>query len=530
MRRLCIQWLLAALAVAAPAEQRVALVLANSAYPKAPLGSPPNDARTVAEALTKAGFTVTQAENFTRESFRSVLDAFIRSVPTRGTALIYFAGHSFAIGKADTATADNVLLPINVNPVTPAQLAELESAATRVLTRLAKESGSALNILIVDGACAHAGQAPQSPRGHFKTGTVPPESILIHAVAPGENRQPAERLSPIAEKFAAGLNSGPELDKILVGLTPHHESSLAAWPALGSATRPVAPADKLIPGSKPGDEWVNAIGTVFCWCPPGTFTMGSPLAEPQRQADESPVSVTFKTGFWMGKHEFTRREVITLKKQGVYLSTGDHKLHPINKSRWDDAGIPGWVKRLNETAPAGWEYAVPTEAEWEYAARAGTQTAYSFGDDPARLAKFGNFADQFLRDGNAYGENALNFKLENPTFRRDRETGLFTYAHRTWNDGFATMAPVGSFPPNAWGLHDVHGNLAELTSTPYHRDRTPPEKFDEREGYVCKGGSWLSTADYCRAAFRGQFTFRSRENTTENYLGLRLVLRPKAKP
>ena len=105
----------------------------------------------------------------------------------------------------------------------------------------------------------------------------------------------------------------------------------------------------------------------------------------------------------------------------------------------------------------------------------------------------------------------------------DRQTGMFSYAHKTWNDGQAETAKVGLYPPNAWGLHDMHGNLAELTSTPYHAERNPPEAFDTRLGWVCKGGSWLSTAKYCRSAFRGQFTFRSRENTTENFLGLRLV-------
>jgi formylglycine-generating enzyme required for sulfatase activity len=222
----------------------------------------------------------------------------------------------------------------------------------------------------------------------------------------------------------------------------------------------------------------------------------------------------------MAKFEFTRREMLTLTG-GVYLSTGEHKLHPLNKIH-NTKQIEGYLARLNETAPAGWIYDTPSEADWEYAARAGTRTDYFFGDDPAELEKYGNFADRTLRESDAFGELPKSWKAKEPgaVYFGDRQAGIFTYAHKTWSDGFATMAPVGSFAPNPWGVHDVHGNVAEWTSTPYHPERLPVP-LDPNVGVVAKGGSWLSLASYCRSAMR------TWSNIPENGVGVRLLLRSK---
>jgi formylglycine-generating enzyme required for sulfatase activity len=138
--------------------------------------------------------------------------------------------------------------------------------------------------------------------------------------------------------------------------------------------------------------------------------------------------------------------------------------------------------------------------------------------------KHGNFADRSLREGSAVGEIGKSHKAK--PYLGDKQQGLFTYAHATWNDGFATTAPVGSYLPNAWGLHDMHGNMAELTSTPYDAERKALSAPDSKSGlgWVIKGGGWLSTADYCRCAFRGQSL-----PVRENYMGLRILLRQKVK-
>jgi sulfatase modifying factor 1 len=521
--------LLIAMTTFARAEHRHALVIGNSQYPKAELVSPPHDVRAVGEALTKRGFVVTQLENLTGEKLRTAFDTFARSIPTRGTALVYFSGYALPNKKADDPTADNALLPIDGNGTSVQSVSNSQTGISSLMDRLVRDGGSALNVLIVDGCYAYPLRAPDAPRGLIEPAKVSNESRVIFAAPFGEVIEPAkDGLSPLAKRLIAASNSTQPLSEVLAQVSSTQVSTVADLAVLATPTsQAIAPLNAFKPGQNAGDEWINDIGMVFCWCPPGRFTIGSEPNEIGRQEDEVPSHVTFSHGYWVSKFEFTRGELKALTKQaGVYLATGDHKLQPLNKFRSDFPAT--LLTKLNELAPSGWQYALPTEAEWEYAARAGTTTAYSFGDDPAELAQHGNFADRMLREGDVVGEVGKSMKSK--PFLGDRQTGLFTYAHKTWSDRFVTMAPVGSYLPNAWGLHDMHGNLAELTATPYHPQRTPPEKFDDRAGWVCKGGSWLSTASYCRSAFRGQFTFRSRENTTENYLGLRLVLRRKESP
>jgi hypothetical protein len=215
------------------------------------------------------------------------------------------------------------------------------------------------------------------------------------------------------------------------------------------------------------------------------------------------------------------------------LSTGENKLQPVNK-----AGGLDHVKllaALNATAPAGWEYSRPSEAEWEYAARAGTTAAYSFGANPADLARHGNFADRTLRESGSRSEVAKAAGNNSPhkVYNGDLQTGLYSYAHPVWNDSQVTMARIGSFPPNPWGLCDMHGNVAEMTATLYSPQRVAPfiplekraewgakpesERFSR--GAVCKGGSWASLPGSCRSAFRGW------SSVADNIVGTRLVLR-----
>ena len=516
--------LVALFTTAALAEHRAALVIGNSNYPKAALASPLRDIRAVGEALKKRGFVVTQAENLTAKELKEQLAAFARSVPTRGTALIYFSGYALPTSKPDAPLADNALLPIDGNAASPGTVASSQTGAMRLMSGLAKDSGSVRNILIVDGCYAHPGQQKTATKGLVKAGKPALESLVIFAAPMGEVLEPAaEGLSPLAKKFSDALNSSQPLDKVLNELSATKESTLDDLSALAApASKTVASPAELPAGAKPGDEWVSDRGMLFCWCPPGKFTIGSPATSAMHEEDEIQADIEIPQGFWIGKFEFTRREMFALRG-GVYLSTGDHKLHPLNRLH-EAKDVEQYLAELNKTAPAGWSYDVPTEAEWEYAARAGTTTDYFFGNDPADLAKYGNFADRTLRESDAFGELPKSWKAKEPgaVYFGDRQTGIFTYAHKTWNDGHATMALVGSFPPNPWGLHDVHGNLAEWTSTQYHPARLIPDKPDPNFGVVAKGGSWLSTAAYCRSAMRAW------SNIPENGVGLRFVLRKKA--
>lgn len=507
----------------AVAEHRMALVIGNSNYPKAPLASPSRDVRAVSDAFRKRGFVVTEAENLGAKELRAAVETFAWTVPTRGTAIVYFSGYALPSTKPEDPVADNVLLPIDGVPTSAGTVAQSQTGVTRLLGILAKGSGSLRNIMLVDGCYAHPGQAVTSAKGLVKTGKTVDESLVVFAAATGEVVTPvADGLSSMARKLTEGLNSKRALDQVLRECGVVDFQTIAGGRELqGPASQAVSPMGELREGSNPGAEWVNDRGMIFCWCPAGRFLIGSSDTEKGHEEDEVQAEVEFSRGFWMGKFEFTRRDMQGMVG-GVYLSTGDHKLHPLNKIH-DVKQIDAYLSLLNQNAPEGWVYAVPTEAEWEYAAKAGAKSAFCFGEDIGQLPKFGNFADRTLRESDAFGELPKSWpgKTAGIVYFGDRQSGIFSYGHKTLSDGFATMATVGSFSPNAWGLHDMHGNVSEWTSTPYHPARALA-KLDVNVGVVAKGGSWLSPAMYCRAARRVW------SNVPENAVGVRFMLRRKA--
>lgn len=501
-----------------PSQHGAALIIANAEYEETRLHTPLNDAKIVGEALRETGFHVTVAQNLTYENARSTLEKFCRTVPTKGVALVYFSGYL-------RQSREHQIL----SPAGKPHYRDNESTVLRILDTLSKLSGASRQIMILDGQY----ELPKSfniKDSIQNPGDLPPNSWLIYSQPFGSTIPPKESgQSEFSLKLASALKREKTLYAALQKVSPTQISTLEDPESLQKPLhKPLTSPDQLKAGRHPGDEWVNPNGMVFCWIPPGKTRIGSPESSSNREADEIQTEVSFEKGFWMAKYEFTRLEFTHLFEypnlRGTYLSTGDSKFHPLNKMRPQNP--KEWLTKLNASPPSGWNYDLPTEAEWEYAARAGSQTEYYFGDDPAQLYKHGNFADKSLRSGLSTGEIVKFWRKSKPD-RGDPQTGLFTYAHKTWSDGFPTMAEVAQFPPNPWGLHDIHGNLAELTSTQYTPDRSPPEKFDANAPRVTKGGSWLSTYPYCRSAFRGTYSHKTRESTTENYVGLRFILRRK---
>src|SRR5438034_2159354 len=205
------------------------------------------------------------------------------------------------------------------------------------------------------------------------------------------------------------------------------------------STTPAVPSS--FNGSKAGDLREVA-GIKLCWCPPGQFLMGSPPEEPERRPDEDQVKVTLTKGFWMGQYEATQGEWTRVigKLPGeltAQLPEGDD--YPVGNVNF--AETEAFCLKLTELGrqsgdlPNDWEFRLPTEAQWEYACRAGTATATAFGDKLS--SKQANFK------GKPY-----NGAEPGPSLNR--------------------AAKVGSYPPNAWGLHDMHGNTFEWCRDWYH--------------------------------------------------------------
>ncbi|MFO1483264.1 MAG: SUMF1/EgtB/PvdO family nonheme iron enzyme [Verrucomicrobiaceae bacterium] len=251
-------------------------------------------------------------------------------------------------------------------------------------------------------------------------------------------------------------------------------------------------------GKRPHDIIQNSIGMKLVRLPAGEFTMGSPLNEKGRRADEAQHHVQLTRDFFIGQHEVTRGQFRMFVEATAYktepergirggygfdeatqkLAGPDHKYswrftgftqtdeHPVVNVTWNDANA--FCRWLNEKEKQ--VYRLPTEAEWEYACRGGTTTAYCNGNDPEKVIEVGNIMDALAHE---------RFP--------DRITV-------TGRDGFVFTAPVGSFRPNDHGLHDMHGNVWEWTAD----DFGPPHPKDK----VVRGGDWYHDWSFARSAQR----------------------------
>ena len=272
---------------------------------------------------------------------------------------------------------------------------------------------------------------------------------------------------------------------------------------------------KEAPGLAAGTERTFA-GIEFVWCPPGTFIMGSPEDEKYRLADEETQhSVTLTQGFWLGKYELTQAEY----ERVMGKNPSDHKGgdYPVENVDWDDA--VEFCRKLSQQSGA--TYRLPTEAEWEYACRAGTTTRFCAGDsksDAARVAWYrpANIPDETWDD-------AVEFRHE-----LSEQSGA---GHRVPREAVLTTHAVGEKEPNAWGLYDMHGNVWEWCSDWYdygNYSGRPDPDIDPRgpnvgsrrnPARICRGGSWWTVVRYCRSAQRGNYYPGARLD----HLGFRLV-------
>jgi formylglycine-generating enzyme required for sulfatase activity len=207
----------------------------------------------------------------------------------------------------------------------------------------------------------------------------------------------------------------------------------------------------------PGKTVRNSLGMAFAWIPPGSFLMGS-----DRHDDEKPVHrVAITRGFYMGVYPVTQAQWKEVMGNNPSAFRGDDN-RPVENVSWDDCQEFCERLRRRDDKP----YRLPTEAEWEYACRAGTTTEFCTGD----------------------GEGAL------------KEAGWY----RGNSDG-KTHA-VGRLAPNAWGLYDLHGNVWQWCQDrygPYPAGAVEDQKGPEQGAYgVRRGGSWLHNPDYCLASRR----------------------------
>jgi len=259
--------------------------------------------------------------------------------------------------------------------------------------------------------------------------------------------------------------------------------------------------------------------------PSGAFDMGSPDSEAGRGDDEGPVHQVNVATFALGKTEITRGQFAAFVKKTKY-NTGDkcwtleggnfeehsgnwskpgypqNDKHPVTCINWDDAkAYAKWLSRKT-----GKKYRLPTEAEWEYAARGNTSTARYWGDNPVDACEYANAADMTAQ---AQIHGATSWSVHHCT------------------DGFAYTAPVGSFKPSAYGLNDMLGNVWEWTEDNYHDSyKDAPTDGSAWQGddakRVLRGGSWNNSPSNIRAAIR----YASKPDVRFSSFGFRLARLP----
>jgi formylglycine-generating enzyme required for sulfatase activity len=240
-----------------------------------------------------------------------------------------------------------------------------------------------------------------------------------------------------------------------------------------------AAAFVLMPGSvtsAPPERFVNSIGMEFVLTQPGTFLMGSPQDEEHRDDDEQLHKVTITRPFYIQTTEVTLGQWWEVMGKKLFGRRKGRTDAPVVSVSWFDCR--DFIDKLNERGEG--TYRLPTEAEWEYACRAGTTTSYFWGEEPACTRAM-------------YSNNPL------------KSEACITYVEDLGLEP-GKAAPVKTYDPNPWGLYDTHGNVWEWVSdwyAPYPEEHvTDPTGPSEGDRRVRRSGSWYKYPWYCRSANR----------------------------
>lgn len=291
-----------------------------------------------------------------------------------------------------------------------------------------------------------------------------------NATEPAVREQAADKFRMDSSKVNVHGNSNlsrPVSDDIMQqpGLKDEVSIFSAISPESGSPL-PKEPGDVYVPAESAGKVIMNSIGMELRLIPAGSFIVGSPENEKGRRSNEGPQhKVTISRPFYLGVYEVTQEQYE--KVMGSNPSKFKGSRRPVENVKWQDALT--FCKKLSNKEKT-MQYRLPTEAEWEYAARAGTGTAFFWGDE---------------MDGE--------------------------YCWYLRNSGSETKE-VGTRKPNPWGLYDMCGNVWEWCEDWYGNkiysssERLDPKGPSSGVNRVIRGGGWYADSHYCRSAYRDQAT------------------------
>ncbi len=541
----------------AQAENRVALVIGNAAYRSANrLENPVNDARAMARALGEVGFEVLgpNGAGYTDLDQRGMLAA-VKEFGQRleqkpGVGLFYFAGHGVQ------ANETNYLIPVDA---APNDATDLKYQGLDLKDVLDQFVGNRLNIVILD-ACrdnpfARSFKKTRSTGGDgLRQVDAPTGTFIAYATAPGKtaadgtgsNGLYTEQL--LNAMKTKGLAIEQVFKRVRVAVEEKSGGTQVPWensslkgdfyfvPESGVAVaRP--PVTNPTPTKKPPTAQpatrTNKIGLDMVFVPAGSFVMGSEVADQARWqkiyeavqyganfTNERPSrTVTISRPFYLGKFEVTQRQWVYVAENLPKVSREMHTTWsnfkgddlPVEMASWEEC--EEFIARLNRLND-GFEYAFPTEAEWEYACRAGTT-----GDFAGNLDELGWFADN---SGNRTLDSMRVLFL-------DSARSYTTFEEKFLTPNGNQTHPGGQKKPNAFGLYDMHGNVAEWCAD-WYGDKyyatapaVDPKGPPTGQYRILRGGGWNSLARECRASIR----FHMDPTSQGNFSGLRVLARPR---
>jgi formylglycine-generating enzyme required for sulfatase activity len=523
--------------------KKVALLVGINKYVKRnfpDLDYAERDVETLASELQKLGFqtkvltgSAEDERRATRKNIENQLQELLRGITREDIVLVVLSGHGIQIKltRDGQEKEDAFFCPVDAEkPIEPVKQEPetLFSISYLIDDLLASKGGK--NLVVID-ACRDSPKDPnRGVRGvQGRVMTLPEETAVLFSCRAGqqsyENNGAGGGHGVFTYCFLEGLR-GEAANKgeiTWAGLVRHVEDMMQSEQVLQllgnrSSQQPIATGNvgRTVLGrvatravstepdkerSRPREREAgrlelkdlaitNSIGMKLAYITPGSFKMGSPADEKERRNDEEQHEVEITRPFYLGVFQVTQGQYARVMDSNPSYFTrekGGGLNHPVEHVSWIDA--VEFCKKLSdlpEEKTAGRVYRLPTEAEWEYACRADTQTPFCFGNSLSSLQA--NFDGNYPYGGAKKGE----------------------YLEKT--------APVGSYKPNDFGLFDMHGNLWQWCADWYDADyyknspKQDPQGPSSGQSRVMRGGCWNSDGWWLRSAHRGKNMPGSRED------------------
>ena len=484
------------------ARKQVALVIGNAAYANRPLKNSRNDAEAMARRLRELNYEVSLVTDAGRKAMGQAVDQFIDRLGTGDVALFYYSGHGMQV------EGENYLIPVDFQGQSETDVRYDAHPAGRIEERMEK-SGAQLSILVLDACRDNPFRGSgRSAAGGLAAMNAGRGTFIAFATAPGRTASdnPDGRYGLFTQYLldalaAPGLGLNDVFDLVREKVDSASGGKQLPWTLSsvvgrysfvpgGTGNAVVAPAPTLRPGQvKVGKK----DGQRYVWIPPGKFMMGCSPGDGECFELEKPAhQVEITKGFWLGQTTATvgawKRYRAATGKPALPTTDGPGRKN-LNEASGDD-NIPAVFVTWDE-AQGFCEWSggrLPTEAEWEYAARAGSTAA-----------RYGNL------DAIAwYSDNSGKQRIDSSEIVR---TDIGGYPKRLFDNGNGPH-PVGQKQPNAWNLYDMLGNVWQLTADWFddhyyaRGDNQDPLGPPGGQYRSLRGGSWDFMPRMERASYR----------------------------